>query len=92
MDPIEGGDIPWEHERVLLREAGLNDPDEAERTILTEVARLLVRLDWRGLITPTEDFVAFIAEHDEDYPPKYESLRAINPPERAELWLRRFPG
>ena len=84
-------DVPDELERLLLREAALNDPDQAQRTVLNAVASALARRDWAGVIAPAEDFVAFIAEHDEDIPPKRESLRAVNPPDLAAMWEARFP-
>lgn len=60
--------------------------------MLHEVAALLARHDWDRLITPTEDFVVFVAEHDEGIAPKYESLRAINPPDRVAAWAARWPA
>jgi hypothetical protein len=90
IDEIEC-DVPDALERLLVREAALNDPHPAERTVLTAVASVLARRDWAGVIAPTEDFVAFIAEHDEDIGPKRESLHAVNPPERAAVWEARFP-
>jgi hypothetical protein len=96
--PIEGGGIDEidgvvsdELDRLLLREAALNDPGQPQRTVLNAVASALARRDWAGVIAPTEDFVAFIAEHDEDIGPKRESLRAVNSPERAAIWEGRFP-
>ena len=54
------------------------------RTVLNAVAAVLARHDWSGLFPASEDFVAFIAEHDEGIAEKVESLRAANPPERAD--------
>jgi hypothetical protein len=34
----------------------------------------------------------FIAEHDEDIPPKLASVRAVNPPERLAAWEARRGG
>jgi hypothetical protein len=85
------GEVPDELDRLLRREAALNDPGQPHRTVLNAVAAALVRRDWAGVISPTADFVAFIAEHDEDVAPKRESLRAVNPPERAGTWEARFP-
>ena len=44
------------------REAALNDPDPAQRTVLAAVASALARRDWTGVLTPEDDFVAFIAD------------------------------
>jgi YD repeat-containing protein len=90
LEEIDGM-VEDELDRLLLREAALNDPDQPQRTVLNAVAAALARRDWTGVIAPTEDFVAFIAEHDEDIAPKRESLRAVNPPERAATWEARFP-
>jgi len=72
-----------------LREAALSDPGQPQRTVLS--ASALARRDWTGVIAPTSDFVAFLSEHDEDIDPERESLRAVNPPDRAALWEARFP-
>jgi hypothetical protein len=85
------GDVPDELDRLLLREAALNDPGQSQRTVLNAVACVLARRDWEGVITPADDFVVFIAEHDEGIGPKRESLRVVNPPERAATWEARFP-
>jgi YD repeat-containing protein len=76
---------------LLLREAALNDRREAQRTVLTEVAKLLARRDWSGLLTPTEDFVVYIAEHDEGFTKKHESVREVNPSKRLAIWDARWP-
>jgi hypothetical protein len=55
--------------------------------VLNAVAAVLARHDWSGLFPVAEDFVAFIAEHDEGFEEKIESLRAANPPRRAEPWV-----
>lgn len=35
--------------------------------------------------------MVFIAEHDEGFAPKYESLLEVNPPERIAAWEARWP-
>jgi hypothetical protein len=40
------------------------------------------------LFPVSDDFVSFIAEHDEGIHEKIESLRACNPSERAEPWVQ----
>lgn len=75
----------------LLREAALHDPDPYT-TVLDEVARVLARHDWDGLVTTSEDFVVYCANHDEDIPPKVRAIRAANPPERLAAWEAAFPG
>lgn len=76
---------------MLLREAALNDPREGQRTVLTEVARRLALHEWDGVFEPTEDFVVFIAEHDEGYAEKHASVREVNPPERVAAWDDAWP-
>jgi YD repeat-containing protein len=84
-----------ELDRLLLREAALKDPGEPHRTVLTEVAKLLARRDWREILQPSDDFIVYIAEHDEGVAEKQASLREVNPSERVALWnagLRRPPS
>jgi YD repeat-containing protein len=76
----------------LLRETALNDPRDAKRVVLNAVARRLARHVWAGIFVPTEDFVVFIAEHDEGFAPKYESVLEVNPPERLAAWDARWPA
>ncbi len=40
---------------LLFREAALNDPREPQRTVLTEVAKLLARRDWDPLLQLTDE-------------------------------------
>jgi YD repeat-containing protein len=77
---------------LLLQEAALNDPREAQRTVLTEAAKLLARRDWAGVFTPTDDFVVFVAEHDEGFSEKHASVREVNPPERLAAWDAAWPA
>jgi hypothetical protein len=46
--------------------------------------------DWTGIFTPADDFVAFIAEHDEGVDEKADSLRVCNPLDRGEFWAQRI--
>jgi hypothetical protein len=71
-------DLP--QDELLVREAALNDPREAQRTALTEIAKLLARRDWTGILEPTEDCVVFIAEHDGALAPKRASVREVTQP------------
>jgi YD repeat-containing protein len=71
---------------LLLREAALNDPREPHRTVLTEAAKLLARRDWDPLLQLTDDFVVYIAEHDEGVSEKQASVREVNPPDRVARW------
>jgi hypothetical protein len=75
-------------EARLVGNAALHSIDDPVRTVLNAAAAVLARHDWSGLFPASEDFVAFIAEHDEGLAEKIESLRAANPPERAEPWAR----
>ncbi len=84
-------DVDTELNLLLVREAALNSVWGEYRVVLTEVARLLAAQDWTGIFTPTDDFVVFIAEHDEDYAPKDASVRDVNPPERVAAWDAKWP-
>jgi YD repeat-containing protein len=71
---------------LLLREAALNDPREPQRTVLTEAAKLLARRTWDPILRLTDDFVVYIAEHDEGIAEKYASVREVNPADRLARW------
>ena len=71
---------------LLLREAALNDPQEPHRTVLTEAAKLLARRDWTALLQVSDDFIVYIAEHDEGVALKQASVREVNPAERVAQW------
>jgi YD repeat-containing protein len=71
---------------LLLREAALNNPQEPHRIVLTEAAKLLARRDWNELLRPTDDFIVYIAEHDEGVDDKRHSLRDVNPADRIARW------
>jgi hypothetical protein len=86
---IDHAVIDDEMDARLLREAAIKQPGDPYRVVLGAAAALLARHDWSGLLTPTEDFVVFIAEHDEGIPPKLASVRAVNPPDRLEAWTAR---
>jgi hypothetical protein len=75
-------------EARLVGNAALQTIEDPVRTVLNAAAAVLARHDWSGLFPTSADFVTFIAEHDEGYAEKAESLRAANPPERAEPWAR----
>jgi hypothetical protein len=75
----------------LIQEASLKQPADPCRTVLNDVAALLARHDWSGLVEPTSDFVVFIAEHDEGYAPKAASVRAVNPADRLAQWEANWP-
>ena len=77
-DPV----LDW----LLLREAALNDPQEPHRTVLTEAAKLLARCDWDSHLQLTDDFIVYIAEHDEGIAPKRASVREVNLAERVANW------
>jgi hypothetical protein len=62
--------------------------DDPVRTVLNAAAAVLARHHWSDLFSASEDFVAFIAEHDQGIAEKVESLRTANPPEQAEPWVR----
>ena len=76
---------------LLLREAALNDPREPQRTVLTEVAKLLARRSWDPILKLTDDFVVYIAEHDEGFAEKHASVHEVNPPDRLARWNAAWP-
>jgi hypothetical protein len=53
--------------------------------------RGLAGADWAPELRPTPDFVVFIAEHDEGFAPKVESIREHNPPEQVMRWEESWP-
>lgn len=87
-DGLDWVDVDWDDDLdwLLLREASLNGPEDPYTTVLDEVCRVLAGHDWDGLIAPTEDFVVYCAEHDEDITPKIRAMRAANPPARLAAW------
>lgn len=78
----------WDDEldALLLREASRASDADPYTTVLDEVARVLLVRDWQGLVTPTDAFVVYCAEHDEGINEKLRAVRAANPPERAARW------
>jgi len=75
----------------LLRQAAIEQRADPYRVVLNAIAAELARRDWSELISLTEDFVVFIAEHDEGYRCKADSVRAANPPERVAAWDAAWP-
>lgn len=75
-------------EARLVGNAALQSIADPVRVVLNAAATVLARHDWSKLFPASEDFVAFILEHDEGIAEKIESLRVANPPERAEPWAR----
>jgi hypothetical protein len=75
----------------LLRQAAIEQHGDPYRVVLNAIAGELARRDWSELLSLTEDFVVFIAEHDEGYRCKADSVRAANPPERVAAWDAAWP-
>jgi hypothetical protein len=75
----------------LLQEAGLNQPADPREVVLEAVGAIVSRRDWRGVMTPTEDFVVYRMGHDEGLRWANESVRASNPAERVAAWERNWP-
>jgi hypothetical protein len=75
----------------LLRAACIQQPGDPYRAVLGAVASKLARADWMPMLRPTPDFVVYIAEHDEGYAPKVESIRGHNPPDRVARWEASWP-
>lgn len=78
----------WDEEldELLVLEATRASDADRYTTVLDEVARVLSVHDWQGLVTPTDAFVVYCAEHDEGVIEKLRAVRAANPPDRAARW------
>ena len=86
------GELPGDELGVrLLRQAAIEQHGDPYRVVLSAIAAELARRDWSDLLSLTEDFVVFIAEHDEGYRCKADSVRAANPPERVAAWDAAWP-
>jgi YD repeat-containing protein len=83
--------VARELDRLLLQEAGLNQPADAREVVLDAVGAIVSRHDWRGVMTLTEDFVVYRMGHDEGLRWANESVRAANPVERVAAWERNWP-
>jgi hypothetical protein len=84
-------ELSFESEMKLTREAAFHQPENPLWYLLTKVAARLARHDWGSDFRITEDFVAYIDQHDVGLEWKRASLRAANPPERVALWDARSP-
>ncbi len=62
-------------------------PDDPYRVVLGAVARRLSNDALPGL-RKTDDFVAWVAEHDEGLTEKVSSIRLHNAPEAVARWER----
>jgi YD repeat-containing protein len=83
--------VPREAERAMLRTAAIAQPDDPLRVVLGEVARRLSDGELPGL-TKTDDFVAWVAEHDEGLAEKIVSIRLHNSPEAVARWEAGWGG
>ena len=89
------GELPWieadlppeGEDRPLLRDACIGQPEDPYRTVLGAVAWALADGELPGL-RKTQDFVAWVAEHDEGFDEKFESIRRHNPPDAVARWER----
>ena len=87
---VEAEISPAMNEQVL-RAACIQQPLDPYRAVLGAVAAELARNPLPAVLEPTEDFVVFIAEHDEGFAPKVDSIRRHNPPERVARWEAAWP-
>ena len=85
--PDIDGDLDWR----LLRAANIGQTGDPYRAVLTEVTRRLLVRPWAPKLVRTDDFVAFIAEHDEGFAPKVASIHEVNSPEQVARWERGLP-
>jgi YD repeat-containing protein len=92
LDWIEEQVVAPELDDRLLRGACMNEPDDPYRAVLGEVAQRLATASFAPMLAKTDDFVAFIAEHDEGLAPKVRSIRAHNPPEQVARWEASWPS
>jgi hypothetical protein len=91
LNYIEDDVIDTTLDSLLLREAALKQPHDPYRVVLNAAAAHLARHDWEPLLATTDDFIVYIAEHDEGVRPKHDSARAVNPPARLAIWDARWP-
>jgi hypothetical protein len=91
LNYIEGDVIEPTLDNLLLREAALKQLHDPYRVVLNAAAAQLARHEWEPLLTTTDDFIVYIAEHDEAYAPKHQSARAVNPSTRLAVWDARWP-
>lgn len=80
-----------EDNSALLRDAACAQPLDPYRVVLGAAAARLARADWSAMLTLTDDFVVFVAEHDEGFEEKLASVRESNPPERVARFEARWP-
>lgn len=93
------GDLPWITDQVLgekesvalLRVASMGQPDDPWRVVLGEVVRRLSESDLPGL-TKTQDFVGWVAEHDEGLAEKVSSIRIHNRADAVARWEAGWGG
>jgi YD repeat-containing protein len=86
---VEGDDLAddWD----LLREACIGQAGDPYRAVLGAVAARLADADFGPQLRRTDDFVVYIAEHDEGFTEKLASIRAHNPPQAVRRWEATWP-
>ncbi len=89
---VEDDVVPDELDGQLLREACAGQPGDPYRAVLGAVARRLADRGFAPHLRRTDDFVAFVAEHDEGYAEKVRSVRAHNDPARVARWEASWPA
>jgi hypothetical protein len=87
LEPSIDGDLDWR----LLRAASMGQTGDPYRAVLTEVTRRLLARPWAPKLVRTDDFVAFIAEHDEGFASKVTSIHEVNPPDQVARWEAALP-
>lgn len=85
LDPFTDEEASEELGRRALRLAAVSQPDDPFRYALGVVARRLSDSDLPGL-RKTNDFVVWVAEHDEGLADKIDSIEQHNAPEAVARW------
>ncbi len=89
LNYVEGDDLAndWD----LLREACIGQAGDPYRAVLGAVAASLADADLGPELQRTDDFVVYIAEHDEGFTEKPASIRARHPPQAVRRWEATWP-
>lgn len=88
---LEPDDYDHDRDTRMMRTAARAVDGDPHRVVLTEVARRTLARTWPAEIVRADDFVAFIAEHDEGFAPKVASIREVNSPDRIARWEAALP-
>jgi hypothetical protein len=83
-------ELGLDEESHLVQQASAHQPTDPVRFLLSELATRLANHDWGGVLLTAPAFAVFLDEHDTGAEPMWQSLVAINPPERVTQWTARW--